>query len=130
MQYVPWSDGRDTVSVSRLFEYTAPEIVAAFQNEGIILLDKLTRLPCLFMEEGVDDQVARVGTIFRARVSGNEMSIEYTFDLDTPSLLKSTIYANKIEFDMPRDFEFSRTHWAVKDVDLYRVLLRNFQPRR
>jgi hypothetical protein len=31
---------------------------------------------------------------------------------------------------MPNKFEFSRTHWAVKDVDLYRVLLRNFQPRR
>ena len=31
---------------------------------------------------------------------------------------------------MPRDFEFSRSHWAVKDVDLYRVLLRINQPRR
>ena len=28
------------------------------------------------------------------------------------------------------DWEFHRTHWAVKDVDLYRVLLRNAQPRR
>jgi hypothetical protein len=36
----------------------------------------------------------------------------------------------KLEFDMPFDFEFGRTHWAVKDVDLYRMLLRNFQPRR
>src|SRR6266404_778972 len=32
--------------------------------------------------------------------------------------------------DMSQDFEFSRSHWVVKDVDLYRVLLRNFQPRR
>jgi hypothetical protein len=28
------------------------------------------------------------------------------------------------------DFEFYRTHWAVKDTDLYRTLLRNSQPRR
>jgi hypothetical protein len=31
---------------------------------------------------------------------------------------------------MPEDFEFSRNHWAVKDVDLYRFLLRNVRPRR
>ena len=28
------------------------------------------------------------------------------------------------------DFEFYRTHWAVKDEDLFRALLRNAQPRR
>lgn len=27
-------------------------------------------------------------------------------------------------------FEFSRTHWSIKDVDLFRVLLRNLPPRR
>lgn len=31
---------------------------------------------------------------------------------------------------MPHDFEFSRNHWAVEDVDLYRFLLRNVRPRR
>jgi hypothetical protein len=40
------------------------------------------------------------------------------------------IYANRMVLDMPHDFEFSRNHWAVKDVDLYRFLLRNVRPRR
>ena len=31
---------------------------------------------------------------------------------------------------MQQDFEFSRNHWAVKDIDLYRFLLRNVRPRR
>src|SRR4051794_40935915 len=31
---------------------------------------------------------------------------------------------------MPQDLEFSRNHWAIKDVDLYRFLLRNVRPRR
>ena len=68
------------------------------------------------MQEGTGDQIARLGTITRARVSGKELSIECTYELDIPSLLNSTIYANKTEFDMPHEFEFSRTHWAVKDV--------------
>ena len=40
------------------------------------------------------------------------------------------MYANRVELDMPQDFEFSRNHWAVKEVDLYRFLLRNVRPRR
>lgn len=31
---------------------------------------------------------------------------------------------------MPHDFEFSHNHWAVKDVDLYRFLMRNVRPGR
>jgi hypothetical protein len=130
MQASPWGAGRDTVILGRLFEYTDGEIAATFKDGDKILLNKLIQLPCLFMQEGTGDQIARVGTITRARVSGKEVSIEYTYELDIPSLLNSTIYANKTEFDMSQDFEFSRSHWAVKDVDLYRVLLRNFQPRR
>jgi hypothetical protein len=113
-----------------MFEYTDDEIAAAFRQGEKLSLDKLIRLPCLFMREGTRDEVASVGTITRARLVGQEIAIEYTFDLDIPPLLNSTVYANKIDFDMPHDFEFSRTHWAVKDVDLYRVLLRNHMPRR
>jgi hypothetical protein len=32
--------------------------------------------------------------------------------------------------DMRHDFEFSRNHWAVKDVGLFRFLYRNAVPRR
>lgn len=82
------------------------------------------------MQEGRGDELAYTGKIASARIVGAEISIEYTLDSDVPPFLNSTIYNRRTEFDMPRDFEFSRNHWAVKDVDLYRVLLRNFQPRR
>jgi hypothetical protein len=37
------------------------------------------------------------------------------------------IYANRLSLDMLKEFEFSRNHWAVKDVDLYRFLLSKRQ---
>jgi len=40
------------------------------------------------------------------------------------------IFDQKMDFDISEDFEFSRRHWAVKDVDLYHLLLRNYQSRR
>lgn len=130
MQGVAWDDGRGTVTASRVFEYTDDTIIARFRDGTRILLDELVRLPCLFMEEGTGDHLARVGTITRARMSGRDIVIEYTYDLSIPPLLNSTIFANKIDFDMAYDFEFSRTHWAVKDIDLYRVLARHTQSRR
>lgn len=130
MQGSPWGDGRDTVNSSRMFEYTEDEVAAGFKRDGTILLDRLTRLPCLFMEEGSGDQLARVGSITRARMAAGSVSIEYTYDLGIPPILNRTIYENRLDFDMPHEFEFSRTHWAVKDIDLYRMLIRHTQSRR
>ena len=113
-----------------MFEYTDDDMTARFQRDGKPLLDKLIELPCLFMEEGSTNQIAHVGKITRARISGKDVAIEYTYESDIPPLLNSFIYDNRTEFDMPEEFEFSRSHWAIKDVDLFRVLLRNSQPRR
>lgn len=116
--------------MGRMFEYTDDHIADQFRQNGSPLLDRLTALPCLFCEEGTADEPAYVGQINRARVSGRDLSLEISFDAEVPPLQNSMIYANRGELDMPRDFEFSRNHWAVKDVDLYRFMLRNVRPRR
>ena len=58
------------------------------------------------------------------------MSLDIGIDAEVPTLQNSMIHANRAELHIPHDFEFSRNHWAVKDVDLYRFLLRNVRPRR
>jgi hypothetical protein len=113
-----------------MFEYTDDHIADQFRQSGAALLDRLTALPCLFCEEGTTNEVAYVGQINRARVTGRDLSLEVSFDAEVPPLQNSTLYANRAELEMPHDFEFSRNHWAVKDVDLYRFLLRNVRPRR
>ncbi len=130
MRSVEWDNDRETMPVGRLFEYTDNHIADQFRQNGNLLLDRLAALPCLFMREGVRDEIAHVGQINRARIVGNDVSFEYTFDGEVPPLQNSMIYANRMALDMPQDFEFSRNHWAVKDVDLYRFLLRNVRPRR
>jgi hypothetical protein len=116
--------------VDRIFEYTVEHVADQFRQGGNPLLERLTALPCLFMQEGIRDEIAHVGQINRARPVGDEVSFEYTLDAEVPPLQNSMIYANRMALVMPHDFEFSRNHWAVKDVDLYRFLLRNVQPRR
>ncbi len=130
MQYLPWDGSRGTVPLSRVFEYTDDSLSARLKTGTLPDFPTLLLYPALFMREGIDDEMARVGTVNRARIAGNEISIEYSFDPDVPPLMNSNIFAHRSEFDMHREFEFSRTHWAVKDVDLYRMLLRLVRPRR
>jgi hypothetical protein len=127
-----WADGRDTILAGRAFEYTDDPLVARFKPGGQLDFAALMALPTLFVQEtsGRNDQVAHVGTIIRARITGQNIALEYTYDLDVPGLLNTVLYGFRDELDIGNEFEFSRTHWAVKDVDLYRVLLRNAQPRR
>ena len=127
---VDWVSGRVTVPIGRMFEYTGDHITDQFRQNGSPLLDRLTALPCLFCEEGTTDEIAYVGQINRTRITGRDLSLEVSFDAEVPPLQNSMIYANRAELDMPHDFEFWRNHWAVKDVDLYRFLLRNVRPRR
>lgn len=127
---VDWQSGRANVPIDRMFEYTTDDIANQFRQNGSLLLDRLTALPCLFCEEGIRDEIARVGQINRARVVGRDVALEISFDAEVPPLSNSMLYANRMDLDMPHDFEFSRNHWAVKDVDLYRFMLRNVRPRR
>lgn len=126
-----WADGRDSMLGGRAFEYTEPHLVERLKPGGQIDLAALATFPTLFVEEtsGRGDQVAHVGTITRARMSGRDIALEYVYDPSIPAFTNRVLEGFAADLDI-EDFEFSRTHWSVKDVDLFRILLRNMQPRR
>lgn len=122
--------GSATIIGNRVFEYTDDHIKAGLTRTGSPDLEALSRLPCLFMQEGIGDEVAYVGKIIRARFSNSDIAYEYVIETDIAPLENRWIYAHRAALDMPHDFEFSRHHWAVKDIDLFRFLLRASRPRR
>ncbi|MCE9849671.1 MULTISPECIES: hypothetical protein [Aeromonas] len=129
---VDWREsGTVSVSKERVFGYTDDHIAEQFIDQGgQPYLDKLKALPCLFCNEGYRDEIAYVGRITDARFSGREIILQVRFDPNVPPLMNSLMYANRTELNMLGTLAFSRNHWAVKDVDLYQFLLRNFQPAR
>ena len=131
VKYNPWADGRDTISASRVFEHTEDELVARFKPEGQLDLPSLIALPTLFVEEssGQGTQVARVGTVTRARLTGANVSLDYSYDAGIPGIPNRVLQGFAADLDID-DFQFSRTHWSVKDTDLFRVLVRSAQPKR
>ena len=120
------------MDVSRVFEYTETYVSQSFTLGNDLDLENLTKLPCLFMQETWHDgtqQNARIGSIISAVKSGNTVKLEYAFDNAIPPMTNEQIKEVQGEFGIA-DFEFSRTHWAVKDIELYKVLLRYLKPRR
>jgi hypothetical protein len=121
-----WADGRDTITDGRVFEHTEQSLVDRFKPGCQLDLVALAALSTLFVQEtsGQNAQVARVGTITRARMNGPDIVLEYTYDLTVPAVPNKTLQGFATELGI-NAVEFLRTHWSVKDADLYLTLLRN-----
>ena len=126
VKYDGWAPSRDSMARARVFEYTDDVIVQQFEPAGTLHTERITALPALFVSEttGGGDQKARVGSITRVQVSGKEVDLEYSFDDSIPPVTNSTIERLSRELDI-NSFEFHHTHWAIKDADLFKALLRS-----
>lgn len=126
-----WADDRDSLPSGRAFEYTEDSLASRFKPNGKFDFAAIMKLPVLFMEESsaAKNQIARVGRLLSARESGRAIVLEYAFDSAVPPLTNAVVESFAQELDIG-EWEFTRTHWAIKDVDLFRVLLRHGQPRR
>jgi hypothetical protein len=131
-----WSDRRDEVSIGRI--YITAEQEPEFKPAGVLNLERLKSLPAIFAEEtnGNDlNQVARVGEITSARLSGQSVAIEYRYDPDVPPIPQAELIslAPALGIHVPRRGfgPFEHSHWAVKSPDLFRVLMTEWrQPNR
>lgn len=94
-----------------------------------INLAAVLSLPTLFMEEGLGNEVARVGWVSRLERVGRDFQFHYQFDLSIPPLTNEEIYDMSAELGIA-DFEFSRNHWSIKHTDLmYHILKRELANR-
>lgn len=120
-----WTPDRDTFDCSRVFEYTEDHLKNVYKPDGNLDLEEATNIPALFVSEtgGLGDEVGRVGTITRVRVSGRNYQIDYVLDPDIPGIPNAKLEEMAPDLDV-QPFEFQRTHWAIKDVDLFKVLLK------
>ncbi|KWC12457.1 hypothetical protein WL48_08350 [Burkholderia ubonensis] len=59
---VDWLSERVTVPLGRIFEYTEEQVAAQFKEDNSLLLDRLYSLPCLFCEEGTEEEAMTLYT--------------------------------------------------------------------
>jgi hypothetical protein len=117
-----WNNGRDSISLSRFGEYTAESIKARYRSFDDEAIKDLTSFPTLFAYEQVHDLPAKVGRVTKiVRPSGGELRFHYTFIQEFPLVSPSILSEIAWELDI-NNWEMDRTHWAIKDVDLFEVL--------
>jgi hypothetical protein len=106
----------------RFLEYTSDEIASSFREQKELQLKALMELPCLFAYEGTDEPM-RVGRLksVKLRNNGTLIYIQPEFDLQIPPISFERIEPLQTALDI-RDWELNRTHWAIKDEDLFDVL--------
>lgn len=131
VKFQPWREGHDRIEAGRALEYTEQSLRDRFMPGGQLDLDALLPLPTLFVQETGNQpgRLARVGRITRARMDGSEILLDYSYEPEVPAIPNGVLADFATELEV-RDFEFSRTHWAIKDADLYRAILRNTRSRR
>ncbi|MBB4607276.1 hypothetical protein GGR59_003557 [Xanthomonas arboricola] len=109
-------------SRSRFLEYTSDEIAASFRELKAPQIDALKELPCLFAYEGTDEPM-RVGKLksIKQRDGGRLLFIQPELDQQIPPIPFERIKPLQASLDI-RAWELNRTHWAIKDGDLFEVL--------
>ena len=117
-----WKSDRDSISMIRFGEYTAESIRARYRPLDETAISDLTSFPTLFAYEQQCELPARVGKVTRiVRPSAGEVRFEYKLlDQVRPIPVDQLLH---LAWDLDiNNWEMNRTHWAIKDVDLIRIL--------
>ena len=131
-----WQDDQsDNFDISRFLEYTREQIRAKYLPINSSNLAKLSSSPALFAYEfpadisNDDDDypgVARVGHISEVRQRNNKIEYNYKFDSEIKPIPMRKLASLAWELDInTKQFENYRTHWAIKDIDLFEILRKN-----
>lgn len=116
-------DNEILVSASRFLEYTDNETEIRFRTLRPDAVREIKSYPCLFMREGYKEG-AFVGNILNITESGKNYRI--IIDRNEDIGIISTEDIEKIALELGiQNFEFYRTHWAIKNTDLLKVLAEN-----
>jgi predicted nucleotide-binding protein len=111
------------VSVSRYLEYTDSETQMRLRELTGDAVRTIMQYPALFLHERYEDG-AFVGDITSIKGVGRSYEVSYTRNDDIGVIPPDVIENAALELAID-EFEFHRTHWAVKQGDLLEILSRH-----
>lgn len=102
-------------------EYTDTELTKRFAELDAAAVRELQRLPCIFSYESHCEKPPKFGVIRNITRRQGQVRIEYEIKDVDPFLTVDDLLTLAFELDISK-WEMSRTHWAVKDVNLAKEL--------
>ena len=104
----------------RFGEYTSDALLKRYKALKPAAIAKLKSFPCLFVYEAERGN-ARIGNLTNIRERSGTILVEYEFDDRIPPFPAEKLRDLYMRLDIGR-WEMNRTHWAIKDEDLLKVL--------
>ena len=86
-------------------------------------ITEIRQFPALFAYERFNKKDARIGWITRIQAQSKAVRCSYSIDEALPSIPWNQIDELAWDLDITIEFEMNRTHWALKDADLFGVLI-------
>jgi hypothetical protein len=102
-------------------EYTDEELSKKYGKLRISDIEKLCQYPCVFAYEKEREKNPKFGYIEKVVKGKGMLEISYNIIELSKFLSHSELLNSKFDLSIPNR-EMSRTHWALKDVDLKQVL--------
>lgn len=123
-----WDDGGADFDLSRYLEHTDDDLKQQLQPMNSDVVERLKSWPVLFAYEfsNYDEPsipIAWVGWLTSVKVRHSTARITFKFDSEFEPINVGQIRSILWDLDIGK-YEPSRTHWAVKDIDLHDVLRR------
>lgn len=122
------TDNEVSISASRFLEYTDSETQMRYRSLGADAVREIKSYPCLFMHEHCEGG-AFVAHILNITAEGRDYRVTFERDTNFGAVATEDIFRVALELEID-EFEFYRTHWAIKNVDLLRVLRENNIPEQ
>jgi hypothetical protein len=105
----------------RFGEFSSAAVMERFKDLSAAAIEELKSFPALFAYEGLHADL-RVGYIRRVKERGRSILIEYDFEKSIPEIPYARLCELMMRLDIDPKTEMRRTHWAIKDEDLFEIL--------
>lgn len=115
------SEGSFDLERPRFLEYTANAIRVPLRGLSKEAIDCLCSWPCILMQEGRTEEIARLVEVTGVRTTDEEVIVTVRATRKPVEMTNDALLKLRDELDIEQ-FEFSRNHWAVKDRDLFAIL--------
>lgn len=126
--YKGWPDGAGSISSSRIYVSANEAPGSSFLKDGKLDIARISTIPALLVTEtgGDGPQLAKIAYIASVTQGPKDTAIQYTIDGSFHPISNADLETFSAQLGFSTN-TLTSTHWAIKDADLFKVLLINQQ---
>ena len=131
VSYQGWPENAGVIPTGRIYIQSDPTFREFRDENGVLNIDAIRRLPALLMTEigGSGSGAVKVVQITSVSQGPRDTALRYTTDSSLRSISNSDFETLSRQYGLSR-YALNHSHWEIVDFDLYRLLLLSLQSKQ